>query len=59
LKGSGAWTAGDNVLTGSMTANRHIASGNINLFTGKTDGNTFIRTTSGQNENDATIGARG
>lgn len=59
LKGSGAWTSGDNVLTGSMTANRHIASGNVNLFTGTTDGNTFIRTTSGQNENDATIGARG
>lgn len=59
LKGSGAWTSGDNVLTGSMTDNRHIASGNINLFTGTTDGNTFIRTTSGQNENDATIGARG
>ena len=59
LKGSGAWTSGDNVLSGSMTANRHIASGNINLFTGTTDGNTFIRTTSGQNENDATIGARG
>ena len=59
LKGSGAWTSGDNVLTGSMTANRHIASGNINLFTGTTDGNTFIRTTIGANENDATIGARG
>lgn len=59
LKGSGAWTSGDNVLTGSMSANRHIASGNINLFTGTTDGNTFIRTTSGSNENDATIGARG
>ena len=59
LQGSGAWTSGDNVLTGTMTANRHIASGNINLFTGTTDGNTFIRTTSGQNENDATIGARG
>lgn len=59
LKGSGAWTADDNVLTGSMTANRHIASGNINLFTGTTDGTTFIRTTSGSNENDATIGARG
>ena len=59
LKGSGAWTSGDNVLAGSMSANRHIASGNINLFTGTTDGNTFIRTTSGANENDATIGARG
>ena len=59
LKGSGAWTSGDNVLTGNMTPNRHIASGNINLFTGTTDGNTFIRTTSGANENDATIGARG
>lgn len=59
LKDSGAWTSGSEVLTGSMTPNRHIASGNINLFTGKTDGNTFIRTTSGANENDATIGARG
>lgn len=59
LKGSGAWTSGTNVLIGSMTANRHIASGNINLFTGTTDGSTFIRTTNGQNENDATIGARG
>ena len=59
LKGSGAWTSGNDVLAGSMTANRHIASGNVNLFTGTTDGNTFIRTTSGANENDATIGARG
>lgn len=59
LKGSGAWTSGDNVLLGAMTANRHIASGNINLFTGTTDGNTFIRTTNTNNENDATIGARG
>ena len=59
LKGSGAWTSGSDVLTGGMTANRHIASGNINLFTGTTDGNTFIRTTSRQNENDATIGSRG
>ena len=59
LKGSGAWTSGSDVLAGSMTANRHIASGNINLFTGTTDGSTFIRTTSGSNENDATIGARG
>ena len=59
LKGSGAWTSGNDVLTGNMTANRHIASGNINLFTGTTDGSTFIRTTSGSNENDATIGARG
>ena len=59
LKASGAWNSGDNVLTGTMTPNRHIATGNVNLFTGTTDGNTFIRTTSGQNENDATIGARG
>lgn len=59
LKGSGAWTSGDNVLLGAMTVNRHIASGNINLFTGTTDGNTFIRTTNTNNENDATIGARG
>lgn len=59
LKGSGAWNSGDNVLDGAMYANRHIATGNINLFTGTTDGATFIRTSNGSNENDATIGARG
>ena len=59
LKNSGAWSASGDILSGSMTSNRHIATGNINLFTGNTDGSTFIRTTGGQNENDVTIGARG
>ena len=52
LKGSGAWTSGSDVLAGSMTANRHIATGNINIFGGTTDGNSFIRTNNGQTEND-------
>ena len=59
LKNSGAWSAGDNILDGSLNANRHIATGNINLFGGSTDGASFIRTNSGSTENDATIGARG
>ena len=52
LKNSGAWTSGDNILDGSLNANRHIATGNINLFGGSTDGASFIRTNSGSTEND-------
>lgn len=52
LKNSGAWSAGDNILDGNMTPNRHIATGNINLFGGSTDGASFIRTNSGSTEND-------
>lgn len=39
--------------------NNHIASGNINLYGGTTDGQSLIRTHKGQAENDVTIGARG
>lgn len=35
---------------------RNIATGNINLFTNKTDGDTFIRTTKGKEEYDVTVG---
>lgn len=43
----------------TYTINNHIASGNINLYGGQTDGNSLIRTHTGQAENDVTIGAKG
>ncbi len=49
LENSGAWT-GD--LTGGFNSGRNIATGNINLFGGTADGNSFIRTNSGHTEND-------
>ena len=49
LENSGAWTGG---LTGGFNSGRNIATGNINIFGGATDGNSFIRTNSGQTEND-------
>lgn len=53
LKGSGAWRqTGATVFEGSLYPNRHLATGNINLFGGTTDGNAFIRTNNGSTEND-------
>lgn len=53
LKGSGAWRqTGSTVFEGSLDPNRHLATGNINLFGGTTDGNAFIRTNNGRTEND-------
>ena len=49
LENSGAWTGG---LSGDFNSGRDIATGNINIFGGTTDGNSFIRTNSGQTEND-------
>ena len=49
LENSGAWTGG---LTGGFNSGRNIATGNINIFGGTTDGNSFIRTNNGQTEND-------
>lgn len=57
LKGSGAWEqAGDNIFKGNLKPNRHLATGNINLFGGQPDGNAFIRTNNGSTENDLTGG---
>lgn len=53
LEGSGAWTGG---LTGSFNQGRNIATGNINLFGGTPDGNSFIRTNNGSTENDLSGG---
>ena len=53
LKGSGAWRqTGSTVFEGELYPNRHVATGNINLFGGTTDGSSFIRTNNGSTEND-------
>lgn len=49
LENSGAWIGG---LTGGLNSGRNIATGNINIFGGTADGNSFIRTNNGQTEND-------
>ena len=49
LEASGAWTGGAN---GNFVSGRNIATGNINIFGGTPDGNSFIRTNSGKTEND-------
>lgn len=53
LIGSGAWIQiGSTVFEGALYPNRHIATGNINLFGGSVDGNSFIRTNINRTEND-------
>lgn len=49
LEESGAWAGG---LSGDFNNGRDIATGNINIFGGTADGNSFIRTNNGQTEND-------
>lgn len=49
LEKSGAWSGG---LKGDFKEGRNLATGNINIFGGTPDGNAFIRTNSGQSEND-------
>ena len=57
LKNSGAWEqTGDTIFKGNLKPNRHLATGNINLFGGTPDGNAFIRTNNGSTENDLTGG---
>lgn len=53
LKDSGAWNqTGSTIFEGNLKSGRNIATGNINLFGGATDGNAFIRTNNGSTEND-------
>lgn len=53
LKFSGAWKqTGSTIFEGSLYINRHIATGNINVFGGTVDGNSFIRTSNNSTEND-------
>lgn len=53
LEGSGAWSGG---MAGNFNQGRNIATGNINLFGGTPDGNSFIRTNNGSTENDLSGG---
>lgn len=53
LKNSGAWKqTGSTVFEGELYPNRHVATGNINLFGGTPDGGSFIRTSNNKTEND-------
>lgn len=52
LKNSGAWSSSGDILDGNMVNNRNIATGNINVFGGTPDGNSYIRTNNGKTEND-------
>lgn len=49
LENSGAWSGG---FKGNFKDGRNLATGNINIFGGTPDGASFIRTNSGQSEND-------
>lgn len=53
LEKSGAWAGG---LKGNFKDGRNIATGNINIFGGLPDGNSFIRTNNGSTENDLSGG---
>lgn len=52
LKNSGAWSSSGDILDGNMVNNRNIATGNINVFGGTPDGNSYIRTNNSKTEND-------
>ena len=53
LESSGAWShTGTDILSGGFVSNRNIATGNINIFGGTPDGNSFIRTNNGRTDND-------
>ena len=53
LQNTGAWNqTGDTIFEGSLRPDRNIATGNINVFGGTVDGNSFIRTNNGKTEND-------
>lgn len=50
LRDSGAWKG--EIYGGGFAPNRHIATGNINIFGGTPDGDSFIRTNNSSTEND-------
>jgi hypothetical protein len=52
LKNSGAWSSSGDILDGNFVQNRNIATGNINVFGGTPDGNSYIRTNNSKTEND-------
>lgn len=55
LFSSGAITS-KNINNFTFNSNRNIATGNINLFGGTSDGNSFIKTSNSKTENDITAG---
>lgn len=56
LANSGAWHYNGSIFNGDLNSGRNLATGNINVFGGTTDGSSFIRTNGGQTENDITAG---
>lgn len=52
LQEAGAWSPDGTTLNGNFVSGRHIANGNINVFGGTPDGNSFIRTSNNSTEND-------
>lgn len=52
LKEAGAWNEDGTLINGNFVVGRHIANGNINVFGGTLDGNSFIRTSNNATEND-------
>lgn len=53
LKNSGAWNqTGSTIFDGNLNNGRNIATGNINVFSKRPDGDLFIRTNNGKSEGD-------
>lgn len=53
LKDSGAWNqTGSTIFDGNLNSGRNIATGNINVFGKRPDGDLFIRTNNGKSEGD-------
>lgn len=53
LKDSGAWNqTGSTIFDGNLNAGRNIATGNINVFSKRPDGDLFIRTNNYKSEGD-------
>lgn len=56
LTNTGAWSYTGSIFGGNLNSGHNLATGNINLFGGTTDGNSFIRCNNGHTENDITAG---
>lgn len=56
LTNTGAWSYDGSIFNGNLNNGHNLATGNINLFGGTVDGNSFIRTNNGHSENDITAG---
>ena len=57
LKNAGVWNqTGGTIFEGQFNPGMAVAGGNINIFGGAQDGDSWIRTNGGQTENDITAG---